>query len=350
MTKSSSAHDKSLIPPLPPGVRPSSSIVSARPTKKFGTLNEDSSWITSPSLSATTTSAKKTAMKRMTQAFLDAMRVSPDEAESKTSEEDRINCIHVGKLLSAMNEVKKCMEIYDMKRGPKDLKHHCEKVEVLYNATPLETRDFLSGLLASKSGSGAFSSKSIIRTFSERRSGSKNPSSSLPPPDIQTEETTPPTTTTNDGERDEPEPETVDEDEGNDSLESPSTPLPHLDKKDRRDGKNAMFWLCYYIRYIYNVHRLVLKGGHDPVDASTMSFMQYLYPYFGEYYDDKDAKKFLDAVVDYRTEHFLGDASNPLDRQSRRDLNLFLSVLEVVMYLWTPAHKEMALKGELISQ
>ena len=106
-----------------------------------------------------------------------------------------------------------------------------------------------------------------------------------------------------------------------------------------------MFWLCNFVRYTYNVHRLVLQVGHDPVDASPMAFMRYLQPYFGDYYtESKNSKAFLNILKDYQEEHFLG-ADTPSDSQAEQELRSFLGVLEVLLYLWTPAFQEMVLKG-----
>uniref|UniRef100_A0A6U9ZPS9 Uncharacterized protein n=1 Tax=Pseudo-nitzschia australis TaxID=44445 RepID=A0A6U9ZPS9_9STRA len=358
----------SLFPPLPPAFRSSGKGNIPKPARKFRSVNNDSSWITN------TSSAKQSSLKRMAQAFKDSMRCSPDEAESKTSVEDRTNCIDVQKLLSAMEEMKKCMETFGMQRGPKDLKFHCDRIKLLLKATPPETRASLSGLMSSTSSPA----DSLVRALSRTRSLSISRTSSLPIPSFSPSPAV--------AENEEPLPEDSVHDEGvagdsesdgkeiaaaakpgaetitstsktnkngcsnNDPLQLPPPQLPQLDRNDRKNGKQSMFWLCYYVRYLYNFHRLVLQGKHDLVDASTMSFMQYLYPYFGEYYDGKDAKSFLKVVADYRTEHFLGPRGSRLGEQSSQELNSFLGILEVVMYLWTPAFKEMALKGELTSQ
>ncbi|VEU38687.1 unnamed protein product [Pseudo-nitzschia multistriata] len=327
--------------------------------------------VKSPSSNQTTQSlARKSSMERMTQAFRDSMRCSPDEAESKTSEEDRTNCIDVGKLLSAMDEMKKCMEVFGMQRGPNDLKAHIDRVELLYKATPLEKRDCLSGFMSSK----PYPTESLVDSLTRKRSISisrtePSPIPPSPPPlaaaaendagvpgNSETNREEAPDgvesggTQTDGGAENAASPSETTSSEDNDPLESPSPQLLQIDRHDRKNAKQSMFWLCYYVRYLYEFHRLVLQRKHDPVDASTMSFMQFLYPYFKEYYDSKDAKKFLKVVADYRTEHFLGQGPSVVNKQPSRELSSFLAILEVVMYLWTPALKEMALKGRLINQ
>ena len=99
-----------------------------------------------------------------------------------------------------------------------------------------------------------------------------------------------------------------------------------------------------------------MSVGHDAVDASPMMFMRYLHPYFGDYYysENDDAKGFLMLLSEYQSEHFLGDTDDKsrhsTDKQLQQELKLFMGVIEVVMYLWTPAFQEMALTGEQFLQ
>ena len=216
-------------------------------------------------------------------------------------------------------------------------------------------------------------------------------------------------------------------------------------------GKHSMFWLCYYVRYLYDVHRLVLKEGYDPIDASAMSFMRHMYPFsFGKadsiyhlkhhYYknaqgnqkgnertdpaaetmhtsfnnnnesnmnDDRRyhhhhhhhgggvAKSFLDVIAEYQIENFILKDTNftattkttdysqkttqillppppppppPINttttttqrieqrrykqkqmivlKKHNHELNSLLGVWEVLLYLWTPAFTELAMKGD----
>lgn len=156
-------------------------------------------------------------------------------------------------------------------------------------------------------------------------------------------------------------------------------------------GKQSMFWLCYYVRYLYDLHRLILKEGYDPMDASTMAFMRHLYPFsFGKansvrhlkhhYYKSHKknervnptykevhgpscgggvSKSFLNVIGDYQIENFMLDCCE--HQQSRIDmkykqivvlkkhsheLNFLLGVWEVLLYMWTPAFIDLAMKGD----
>lgn len=355
---------------------------------KPGSVYEDSSWIKKQRGSPTTREQQKqqrtkkiAALRAMTTAFQGSMRCSLEEAECQTSMEDRIDCIHFGSMLVALDVMKDCMETYGMTRTKADLEYHVSNARLLYGATPPESRDDLSSLLmlkTQKSKAGQqqkqeqdFYHESLLkRSFSieqqdlsspelnpnERKEKccaakiqTSNPSSVSPKP-VAAAIATP-----------------IKDDEsskvGGGEYSAPS--LLKLGAADRERARNSMFWLCNFVRYTYNVHRLVLQIGHDPVDASSMAFMRYLQPYFGDYYSEtNDAKAFLKLLIDYQNEHFLGDSSssnsssnsnskendNALDSQSLRELKFFLAVLEIVMYLWTPAFQEMAQKiGELLS-
>lgn len=311
-------------------------------------------------------------MRAMTKAFLESMRCSLEEAESQTSMEDRIDCIHFGNMLVALDVMKDCMETYGMTRTKADLEYHCSNARLLYGATPPESRDYLSCLLLLKTQKSKLGQQqdfhheslfkrsfSIELTPNETRAKScdaniqSNPSTVSPEPVAAAAAIA--TTTKDESFKG-----------GSGEYSAPS--LLRLGVADREMARNSMFWLCNFVRYTYNVHRLVLQIGHDPVDASPMAFMRYLQPYFGNYYSEtNDAKAFLKLLTDYQNEHFLGDIStsnnisvngnssskgndNALDSQSLRELKFLLGVLEVVMYLWTPAFQEMAQKiGELLS-
>jgi len=313
----------------------------------------------------TVSAAKKAALRVASEAFVEAMRCSLDEAESKTSVEDRTDCIDVGKLLLAMKRLTECLEVFGGHRGPNDIRFHCDRVELLYKATPVDQRDWLSGLMSSQPSAAeslvrALTMKSLSRKGSLIASAEES-SGSKPPPSEDLDR---------DRDRDPADPMGIQQPPGttasplataespDSAPPAPGTPpdvapaelLPQLHRNDHENGKQSMFWLCYYVRYLYNFHRLVLKGGLDPVDASTMSFMQYLHKYFRTYYEGSgDAKSFLNVVAEYRSEHFL-DRMGHDGWSSSPGLNSFLSTLEVVMYLWTPAFKEMVLKGELVKQ
>ena len=312
-------------PPLPPGKRPT----------KYGTiLHDDSSWIKPENnLKELQRTKRISSMKAMTQAFLDSVLCSLDEVESYTSEEERIGCIHFGNMLIALDAMKDCMDTYGMKRTTVDLKYHCAKARVLYDATPPDQRDFLSSLLkkpSSRSQSSEYFSKPFMRSFSIHKQLARRESSS---PKLKPDETrvSCPAAIQSCPESDAPT---------TSSLESS---LPSIDSSDRELATKSMFWLCSFVRYTYNVHRLVLQVGHDPIDASSMAFMRYLYPYFGDYYNKSgdDAKTFLTLLTDYQNETFLKDNDSLL----LEEVKLFLGALEVVMYLWTPAFQEQVLEG-----
>jgi len=359
----------------------------------YNNIHEDSSWITSPNSANGHSKCcgihEKTkqlfAMKAMTQAFRESMRCSLKEAESKTTQGDQIDCIHFGNLLVALDAMRDCMKTYGMTRTTTDLEYHCAKARLLYRATPPESRDFLSCLLLKPSTNSTTQQHEsttnqplpLMRAFST--SPESSPTQKLfehtassetvfgsdasnattanhhlfmaasPAPAAAAAMTTPQKTTT----------ATKDESMMYKDGEYSSPYLPQVDATDREMARKSMFWLCYFVRYTYNVHRYSLRLGYDSVDASPMAFMRYLQPYFGDYYTEQDdAKSYLKLLADYRTEHFLGDTSSSsntttttkrqndaLDSQSRQELKVFLGVLEVVMYLWTPAFREMALQG-----
>ena len=71
--------------------------------------------------------------------------------------------------------------------------------------------------------------------------------------------------------------------------------------------------------------------------------MKDLRPYFEDFYTEfNDAKAFLQLLRDYQQENYLDSASaSDLDSQAMLELRSFLRVVEVVMYLWTPAFLEM---------
>jgi hypothetical protein len=337
-------------PPLPPAFSKSKSPgrINTKPGK------DDSSWITkktNPKVEQKT--LKLGAMQVMTRAFRESMRCSIEEAESKKSTADRIDCIHFGNLLVAMDLMKDCMKAHGMTRTTADLEYHSEHARLLHRATPPESRDCLSGLMAHPSevessqratddveenihdddhNSSDYDDEPFVRNFPEEPT---SPIRSAPPAG-QTPETTlgPPFV---------PEPVAASTPTRTDSKWKHSD-LPWVDAKDRERARTSMFWLCNFVRYFYNVHRLVLRIGHGPVDAVSMSFMRYLQPYFADYYcttQNDDARTFLKVLEDHRKEHFFVG----FDAQSLRELKRFLGVLEVVMYLWTPAFEEMALKG-----
>jgi hypothetical protein len=429
------------------------------PVKVKVKKNHDSSWIktnnnenrNTSSYSSSNTHNKNKSTKCMREAFEASIRCSTRDAKSQTSDKDRTNCIHVGKLLYAIEEMKKAMINHGMTRTVKDITYHNDKVQNLYNATPFETRDYLlSGLMSmsfvpeSSSGSGSagdYSNSSLtaratgkesisssLRPSSsasslsnlinnkmmgditstlhgddfdnlmnqeeEQQQSSPHKSSSLKPKSAAVAaaarqeaviSTTVIGTNTDDKTPMKKEKE-LDNEPGLSSSSSlgsfvagaasSSLPLPlqqqqpKLNAADIEQGKESMFWLCYYIRYLYDVHRLVLKCGHDPVDASTMAFMRHLFPHFGAsndhyynsnasggkniFYDDDD-KYFLNVIADYQIEHFIKNVNNinnnaslPIvDKQTKNELNMLLGVWEVLLYLWTPAFTEIALKGEL---
>ncbi len=316
-----------------------------------GLIHDDSSWITKPSDPQRT--KKSIAMKGMTRAFVESMRCSLEEAECKTSKEERIDSIDFGKLLVALDVMKDCMKIYGMTRTPADLEHHSSNAKMLHMATPPESRDYLSCLLQSseskqegaKSNSGKNKDNNnnhfnmpFVRAFSI--STSQDESIALPRAQSCA-------------------PELLTHDFAAAMKKDASTSLSHrkrsdqpppclLDASDRKKARNSMFWLCYFVRYTYNVHRLVLQIGHDTVDASPTAFMQNLHPHFLEYYTEtRDAKAYLKLLTDYQNEHFLGAATSGgkgIHPEAMLDLKSFLGVLEIVMYLWTPAFQEMALQ------
>eukprot|EP00531_Pseudo-nitzschia_arenysensis_P018870 CAMPEP_0116133948 /NCGR_PEP_ID=MMETSP0329-20121206/10386_1 /TAXON_ID=697910 /ORGANISM="Pseudo-nitzschia arenysensis, Strain B593" /LENGTH=340 /DNA_ID=CAMNT_0003628629 /DNA_START=143 /DNA_END=1165 /DNA_ORIENTATION=+ len=324
--------------------------------KSKGSVNEDSSWITNPNNPENLERTKKhLAMKATTRAFVESMRCSIEEAECQTSKEERIDCIDFGKLLEALDKLNDCMNTYGMTRTTADLDHHLKNAKILHMATPPESRDYLSYLLQS-SGSN--------RDASNKSNGKKN-EGNFNMPFVRAFSIA--------GSQDEPMPEpayfgraqschpellatSTAAAMSKDTLTTIEKPKPIdevcpclLNALDRKKARNSMFWLCYFVRYLYNVHRLVLQIGHNVVDASPMAFMRYLYTYFEEYYaETKDAKAYLKLLTDYQSEHFLGDATSGgtkgIDQQALMDLKTFLGVIEVVMYLWTPAFQEMALQ------
>ncbi|MGK3741001.1 MAG: hypothetical protein ACI90V_007851 [Bacillariaceae sp.] len=431
--------------------------------------NHDSSWIKTNNNKNNSNSTKNNnkSTKCMMEAFEASIRCSTRDAKSQISDKDRTNCIHVGKLLYAIEEMKKAMINHGMTRTVNDITYHTDKVLILYNATPFETRDYLlSGLMSmsfipesssgSSSGSGAGDSNSsnsaTTRTASikkesissslrssssaaslsnlinnktmsdiaatlhgddfdnlmnqkeeeeqhqqQQSSSSPHKSSSLKPKSAASAARQESVVSTTIGtitdektqikKKKEQDNESLKRESkssssnslgslvaGREAASSSSSPPPPTQPKitaaDIEQGKESMFWLCYYIRYLYDVHRLVLKCGHDPVDASTMAFMRHLFPHFGAsnnhyyntnagggknvFYDDDD-KYFLNVIADYQIEHFIKNVNNinnnpslPIvDKQTKNELNMLLGVWEVLLYLWTPAFTEVALKGEL---
>merc|ERR1712238_111718 len=148
--------------------------------------------------------------------------------------------------------------------------------------------------------------------------------------------------------------------------------LVELTTTDIKQCKKSLFWLCYYVRYLYDMHRLVLKELHDPVDASSMCYMRHLYPHSfysstndstneiivdstnSKNYNHHDDKLFLTVIADYQIEHFFitTEASSTNGKQTqvlqnKNELNMLLGVWEVLLYLLTPAFTEIALEGEL---
>lgn len=283
----------------------------------------------------------------MTRAFVESMRCSIEEAETKTSNEDRIDGIDFGKLLVAMDAMKDCMKVYGMKRTTADLEHHCANAKMLYMATPPESRDYLSSLLQQNPLSeltqrnDSNHSQKFNLTFRKTNQGEDSSSPITPPPDLSRAQTCAAAigseTTTNELFQG-LSPETT-----SPKKELEEAPPCLLSALDRKKAKNSMFWLCCFVRYTYNVHRLVLQIGHDAVDASPMAFMKDLHPYFKDFYTEfNDAKAFLQLLRDYQQENYL-DASrtSDLDPQAMPELRSFLRVVEVVMYMWTPAFLEM---------
>ena len=426
------------------------------PVKAKVKKHHDSSWIktnnSNKNSNTNSYSSSKKSTKYMMEAFQASIRCSTRDAKSQTSDKDRTNCIHVGKLLYAIKEMKKAMINHGMTRAVNDITYHTDKVQILYNATPFETRDYLlSGLMsmsfvpesssgsASGSASAEDSSNSLLtanvirkesissslrpsssgaslsnlinnKTMSDlaatphgdnfdslmnqkeqrQKSSSPHKSSSLKPKSAAAaarQEAVISTTAigTNADEKTPIKKEKeLDNEQGLSSSSGsfvagvgaasssppPQQQQPKLNAADIEQGKESMFWLCYYIRYLYDVHRLVLKCGHDPVDASTMAFMRHLFPHFGvsngHYYNtnasgsknifyDDDDKYFLKVIADYQIEHFIKNVNNinnnaslPIvDKQTKNGLNMLLGVWEVLLYLWTPAFTEIALKGEL---
>ena len=324
--------------------------------RNHGNIYNDSSWITKSKEQHTRTK-KSIAIKAMTVAFVESMRCSLDEAESQTSKKERIDCIDVGKLLLALETMKDCMTAYGMKRTVADLEHHCHNAKMLYSATPPQWRDYLSYLLQqqpSESGKEAAKGSNedqnnnqfnmpFVRAFSIRGSQDEPPASKPRATEPRAQSCTAAVLSQS----------TTSATKTNLAL-SPGTPDPFmkevppclLDALDRKKARKSLFWLCYFVRYTYNVHRLVLQVGHDAVDASPMAFMKYLHPYFENYYTEtKDAKAFLELLRDYQNEHYLDTNSSKSghDSPATQELKSFLGVLEVVMYLWTPAFEEMVL-------
>ena len=373
-------------PPKPIAMRP-------------GSVYEDSSWIKkqrgSPAMreqQQQQRSKKIAALRSMTMAFQGSMRCSLEEAECQTSMEDRIDCIHFGNMLVALDVMKDCMQTYGMTRTKADLEFHVSNARLLYGATPPKSRDYLSSLLMlkiqkSKAGQQQkqerereqdFYHESLLkRSFSIEEQDLPSPKLTPNKPKVKScaaqMQTSNPSSVL-------PQPVAAStaaaiaippkDDESSKSKggvgggEYSAPSLLELSAAERERARNSMFWLCNFVRYTYNVHRLVLQIGHDPVDASPMAFMRYLQPYFGDYYSEtNDAKAFLKLLTDYQSEHFLGDIrgstnsstnnkgnDSALDSQSLRELKFFLGVLEVVMYLWTPAFQEMAQEiGGLLS-
>ena len=318
---------------------------SSRVRTNSKNIKRDSSWITAPSKNADTNrETKKTiAIDGMTKAFAKSIRCSLDKVEDQTTVKDRIDSIHFGNLLVALDAMLECMKTFGMKQTTKDLEYHYRIAREFYQVTPPESRDYLARLmqtLEKKPLTTLTRGFSLVGALEQREAPSEGSKGQIDMGDDPARNTVhrseesidsavtaglPTATITSD----------TDEVAGETSPERDSP----VAMPDHGKAKNSMFWLCYFVRYVYNVHRLVFEFSYDVGDASSMIFMRFLNPHFSDYYNDKgDAKAYLKVLKDYRTENFLGDGD--LDLLLRAKLVSFFRVLEAVMYLWTPAFQE----------
>eukprot|EP00535_Pseudo-nitzschia_heimii_P013608 CAMPEP_0197193516 /NCGR_PEP_ID=MMETSP1423-20130617/27356_1 /TAXON_ID=476441 /ORGANISM="Pseudo-nitzschia heimii, Strain UNC1101" /LENGTH=367 /DNA_ID=CAMNT_0042646727 /DNA_START=64 /DNA_END=1167 /DNA_ORIENTATION=+ len=328
------------------------SLPLSRARKNSKNIKRDCSWITAPIKDAGSDQETKkiNAIDAMTKAFAKSIRCALNEVEAQKTVKDRIDSIHFGNLLEALDALAECMKTFRMKQTTKDLEYHSANARKLYQATPPESRDYLANLIQKTANSDS-QNKPLTKGFSFVGALEQNRSSPTEAPSevdkahaeigsnselqkmSQSEGSTDPAVVPG-------LPTsmiTSDKDEvGEETAPKPNSMVaPSEDEK----AKKSMFWLCYFVRYMYNVHRLVFQFNYDGRDASSMIFMRYLNPYFKDYYNEnRDAKAYLKVLTDYQTEHFLGD--DDLGSRLRPKLKSFFSVVEAVMYLWTPAFQE----------